>query len=293
MGRSSSTCPSCARARAAGDDVHRAADHAGHAGFAVRRGEPARGVAHCHSPRLHLVHGLRRREVSGAQKGVLIAGALGGLVSSTAVTIDSARRAAAHEGPPTCWRRAWRWHPPSVPAGGRPGGGAEPGLLLRRAGAGCSRHRVGCLRSVPELLAAGGRWGRQRAKSGELPQCVQPVGGPRLRRLAGCRDGAEPRVGESLGPTWVVLGAIVAGLADVDAITISLTRLTPGPLTPDHAALAILAAVASDTVSKVGIGAVIGRGRSRCRSRGGGGQPARGVRGVAADARAVAHAARA
>jgi uncharacterized membrane protein (DUF4010 family) len=57
-----------------------------------------------------------------------------------------------------------------------------------------------------------------------------------------------------------VLGAIVAGLADVDAITISLSRLTPSLLKPDHVALAILAAVASDTVSKVGIGAVIGRG---------------------------------
>jgi uncharacterized membrane protein (DUF4010 family) len=33
-------------------------------------------------------------------RGVLLAGALGGLVSSTAVTIDSARRAAAREGPP-------------------------------------------------------------------------------------------------------------------------------------------------------------------------------------------------
>ena len=53
----------------------------------------------------------------------------------------------------------------------------------------------------------------------------------------------------------------MAGLADVDAITVSLTRLTPTPLTSEHIAIAILAAVASDTVSKIGIGAAIGRGR--------------------------------
>jgi uncharacterized membrane protein (DUF4010 family) len=50
-------------------------------------------------------------------------------------------------------------------------------------------------------------------------------------------------------------------MADVDAITVSLTRLTPTPLSAEHAAMGILGAVASDTVSKIGIGAVIGRGR--------------------------------
>jgi len=66
---------------------------------------------------------------------------------------------------------------------------------------------------------------------------------------------------ESLGSTAAVLGAVVAGLADLDAITISLTRMTPAHLTAEHTAIAILAAVASDTVSKIGIGAAIGRGR--------------------------------
>ena len=68
-------------------------------------------------------------------------------------------------------------------------------------------------------------------------------------------------VGERLGTAGTILGAVVAGVADVDAITVSLTRLTPTPLTMEDAAIAILAAVASDTASKVGIGAAIGRGR--------------------------------
>jgi uncharacterized membrane protein (DUF4010 family) len=67
-------------------------------------------------------------------------------------------------------------------------------------------------------------------------------------------------VSEGLGATGALIGAIVVGLADVDAITVSIARLTPNPLTAEHAAIAILAAVASDTVSKIGIGATIGRG---------------------------------
>jgi hypothetical protein len=55
-------------------------------------------------------------------------------------------------------------------------------------------------------------------------------------------------------------GAIVIGLVDVDAITVSMVRLTPDTLGTTDAALAILAAIASDTISKVAIGAAIGRG---------------------------------
>jgi uncharacterized membrane protein (DUF4010 family) len=55
-------------------------------------------------------------------------------------------------------------------------------------------------------------------------------------------------------------GAIFVGIADIDAITVSMARLTPATLSAPHAALAILAAVASNTVSKIAIGAAIGRG---------------------------------
>ena len=55
--------------------------------------------------------------------------------------------------------------------------------------------------------------------------------------------------------------AIVVGLVDVDSVTIAMARLPSGILSLEGAAYAILAAVAGDTVSKVAIGAVIGRGR--------------------------------
>ncbi len=67
-------------------------------------------------------------------------------------------------------------------------------------------------------------------------------------------------VGESFGATGAITGAILVGIADVDAVTVSMTRLVPDTLSARQAALAILGAVASDTVSKVAIGAAIGRG---------------------------------
>ena len=67
-------------------------------------------------------------------------------------------------------------------------------------------------------------------------------------------------IGETFGGTGAIIGAIVVGLADVDTITVSITRLTPGPLDAESAAFAILVAAASDTVSKIAIGAVVGRG---------------------------------
>ena len=67
-------------------------------------------------------------------------------------------------------------------------------------------------------------------------------------------------LGEAFGATGAVAGAIVVGLADVDAVTVSMVRLTPDTLSRAQAVIAILAAVASDTVSKIAIGAAIGRG---------------------------------
>jgi uncharacterized membrane protein (DUF4010 family) len=67
-------------------------------------------------------------------------------------------------------------------------------------------------------------------------------------------------VGETFGPTGALAGAIVVGLADVDAITVSMAHLAPGTLDPAPATLAILAAVASNTAAKGAIGAVIGGG---------------------------------
>ena len=68
-------------------------------------------------------------------------------------------------------------------------------------------------------------------------------------------------LGELAGATGAIIGAAAMGLADVDAVTVSMARLAPQPLSVHSASLAILVAVASNTLSKLAIGAAIGRGR--------------------------------
>jgi uncharacterized membrane protein (DUF4010 family) len=196
-------------------------------------------------------------------RGVLLAGALGGLVSSTAVTIDSARRASSREAPPEMLAA-------SVSI-------ASAIMFLRVIAIVTALKPMLLARIAPALacvtvLAVGfavyfAYW---RQPSGDIAQTNKPVVFRNPFSLWSVMGFAAflaavmvltRAVGENLGTTGAVLGAIVAGLADVDAITVSLTRMTPSPLSAEHAAIAILAAVASDTVSKIGIGAVIGRGR--------------------------------
>ncbi len=68
-------------------------------------------------------------------------------------------------------------------------------------------------------------------------------------------------LGESLGGTGAIIGAGVIGVADVDAATVSLAKLAPQPISGRDATFAILTAVATNTLSKIMIGGVIGRGR--------------------------------
>jgi uncharacterized membrane protein (DUF4010 family) len=66
---------------------------------------------------------------------------------------------------------------------------------------------------------------------------------------------------ERFGTSGATLTAVITGLFDVDAMTVSMTQLAPRVLDFEDAALAILAGVASATLGKVAIGAIIGRGR--------------------------------
>jgi uncharacterized membrane protein (DUF4010 family) len=68
-------------------------------------------------------------------------------------------------------------------------------------------------------------------------------------------------LGETLGAAGAIVGALALGLADVDAVTVSMARLAPQPLSVQDASFAILAAVLSNTLSKMLIGAGVGRGR--------------------------------
>ena len=195
----------------------------------------------------------------GARRGLLLAAAAGGLVSSTAVTITNARHAAAREGSPRLLAA---------------GVAVASMIMFLRVAAIVAALQASLLVLVtPALLAAAAvaagfaiTWalwsgpGKQEHRTVEFrnPFDFWSVVGFAL--FLGAIIVLGRAVGETFGATGAVAGAVVVGLADVDAVTVSLARLTPDTLSPKHATLAILAAVASDTASKVAIGAAIGRG---------------------------------
>jgi len=195
----------------------------------------------------------------GARRGLLLAAAAGGLASSTAVTIANARRAAAGEGEPRL-----------LAAGVAV---ASAVMFLRVAGIVTALKPDLLMLVAPALVAAmlvalgfalvwmfWQQADRSDYRSAEFrnPFDFLTVVGFALFLAAIIVLGRA--VGETFGATGAVAGAVVVGLADVDAVTVSMLRLTPGTLTGVQATLAILAAVASDTVSKIAIGAAIGRG---------------------------------
>jgi uncharacterized membrane protein (DUF4010 family) len=196
----------------------------------------------------------------GASRGVLVAAASGGLVSSTAVTVANARRAAAGEGSPrllaagvaiataVSFLRVF-----TIAAA------LQPRLLIL----------IGPALVVAALIAVAfglfsAFWRRPEATHQPTVEFRNPFGFWSVMGFAvflGAIIVLGRAVGESFGAAGAIAGAIVVGLVDVDSVTISMARLTPETLALRHAGYAILAAVASDTLSKIAIGAVIGRGR--------------------------------
>jgi uncharacterized membrane protein (DUF4010 family) len=194
----------------------------------------------------------------GADRGVLLASAAGGLVSSTAVSLANARRAAAGEGSP------------QVLAAGVAVATVisllrvfvivalvNPGLLV--------------LLAAPLGFAAAAVIGyailllrRQQPDDAAAPPAFRnPFGfwsviSSALLLAAVIVLGRA--VGERFGAVGAIGGAAVAGLADIDAVSISMARLAPEPLSPESAAYAVLAAVASNNLCKAAIAALIGRG---------------------------------
>jgi len=195
----------------------------------------------------------------GASRGVLLAAVAGGLASSTAVTISNARRAAAGEGSPRL-----------LAAGVALASAVmflrvavivmvlNPGLLVLAGPA------LGAASALAIGFAVAGALGRQR-EGRQYPdvQFRNPFGFWAVVGFAALLAAIIVLgrvISETFGGTGAMISAIVVGLADVDTITVSITRLTPGPLDAESAAFAILVAAASDTVSKIAIGAVVGRG---------------------------------
>ncbi len=193
----------------------------------------------------------------GFHRGVLIAAAAGALVSSTAVTIANARRAAKGEG--------------------------ETGILAAgvAVATAVSFVRVSAIVAalnpsmlvfvLPPLVAATAAaaafavicaYGRRSQDArGRATRFHNPFGFWSVVGLAALLAlivFAGRAANEWFGAAGVLLGSLVLGLAEVDSIVVSVARLAPQSLSLMVAADAVLAAVLSNTVSKVALGVAVG-----------------------------------
>jgi uncharacterized membrane protein (DUF4010 family) len=196
----------------------------------------------------------------GASRGVLLAAAAGGLVSSTAVTVANARRAAAGEGSPR------------LLAAGVAVATAisylrvvaiaavlQPRLLLLMGPALIAAAATAVGFAVASLYRREADAVRQQMTAFRNPFELWSVIGFAI--FLGAIIMLGRAAGELFGAAGAIVGATLVGLTDVDSVTVSMARLAPDSLSLQHAAYAVLAAVASNTVSKAAIAAMIGRGR--------------------------------
>ncbi len=197
--------------------------------------------------------------VLGERRGVLTAAALGGIVSSTAVIFANARTAAAGQGTPRVLAA---------------GSALATAISFVRVTAIVAVLNYSLLATVGPPLIVGGL--------AALGFCAVAVRSPRgiparqppvqfhnpfgflsvlvMALSMGIIMLVGRVISERFGASGAALTAVVTGLFDVDAMTVSMSRLAPFVLDAENAARAILAGVASATLGKIAIGAIMGRG---------------------------------
>ena len=198
----------------------------------------------------------------GEQRGVLIAGAAGGLVASTAVTLDLARRSTGDGD------RA------SLLAGGAAVAGSvmflrilvvatviDPSLFGHLALPLCA---AGLVSGSIGLALASGRFGGERP--GEpAEKTAADLGNPfdllivlRFAALLGLVMMLASALQAWFGPDSAVWLAAAAGLADVDAITLSMARLAGGSVPVDTVSPTVLVVACANSLSKSVMAAIAG-----------------------------------
>ena len=196
----------------------------------------------------------------GERTGALIAGTAGGLVSSTAATLDFARRTRSAPG-------LWRPHLAGALAASTVMFARVvvvvalfgPALLPRVAPALC----LAALVSAGSALALSIHASTAAEPARDAPNVQNPFD---LRVVLGFAAllaailVVTRVVTEQIGGAGNVVIAAIAGLADVDAITLSMTGLAGGP-DAAVAAIAILVAVAVNSATKSAMALTVGGGR--------------------------------
>ncbi|MCC6947053.1 MAG: MgtC/SapB family protein [Bradyrhizobiaceae bacterium] len=192
----------------------------------------------------------------GAGQGLLVASAAGGLVSSTAVNVMLARRAAAGEA-----------HVRLLAASSIVASGVSH---LRTAGLIIFLNPAVALYAVGPLLVAAAAataiaywFGRDqlsaRAKSAftlRNPFSLREV--LALAALLAVVKFGTGAASEFFGLAGALVAAVIAGLADTDSITYSMAELGRGALASPVAAVGVLLAVAANTAFKIGSGWALG-----------------------------------
>lgn len=192
----------------------------------------------------------------GGRRGLAVAAVAGGLASSTATTLSFA--SLARQQPASKWLLA---------AGVLLAGAtmlarvlilvvvlnpALVGKVVMPVAAG-----LGVLLIATALLLRGSAASREQMKV-ELRNPFDLGTVIWLALLIGAITLAAKLISGSLGQAGTLSLAAVSGLVDVDAVTLSMLRLTGTSITADDAALAILLAVGANTASKAVMATVIG-----------------------------------
>ncbi|MBK5298082.1 MAG: MgtC/SapB family protein [Vicinamibacteria bacterium] len=200
------------------------------------------------------------RTIVGDRYGITVAGLLGGLVSSTSVTLTYSRLSREP--------------------------GAEGARLASGALAACAvlfvrvalavavlnptllPHLVPLL-VTPLAVGAAAVWlsMRRGASAGAPPQAPSNP----LQLAAALQMAAAFQivlflfegVNRRFGNAGLLASAFALGLTDVDALTASMTDRVAGGLAPEVGAVAIAAGILSNSITKLGIALAIGRGRFR------------------------------
>ncbi|MDX1648867.1 MAG: DUF4010 domain-containing protein [Myxococcota bacterium] len=204
----------------------------------------------------------------GARRGVLLTALLGGLSSSTAVTVAFARMAARGGAPQRMLAAGVALAAAAmVPRMLIEVAAVQPTLLARLL------LPLGALGLVPVAAAAWTAWGPGAGDGAEADgpdvalrnpfELSAALGWAALLTLLALAVGAA-RVW--LGDPGVYAVAALAGLADVDAIAIALARAAGGGLEAGVAAGGIVVAGLVNTLSKAALAGLVGGGRFGLRS---------------------------
>lgn len=189
----------------------------------------------------------------GASRGELVAGAIGGVVSSTAVTLANARKAAAGG------------EVKALAAGAAAAGAAS---YLRTAALIVVLAAAAAPMAVPPLIAAGiamvgaaALLARQAAPPQGPPAAQNPLDLPSVIKatlLLAAVAFLASAASSTFGARGLIAAAALSGLADIDAVIVAVSGLLGQGLAGDTAFVAIAAGVIANTICKLAYAAIGG-----------------------------------